>query len=354
LDRGGGTVRAFSTKTTPMPSSPTPTLVSSPATARVAAAPVRMSGSEWGILALLSLIWGGSFLFIKIAGREIPTLSIVLGRVSMASLFLYGIARWRGTNLAVGWRLWGVFALLGLFNNIVPFSLITWGETRIPLGLAAILNATTPLFSIILTHFFLHDERLSWGKAIGVGFGIVGVAVIVGPDALGGLFDNVVAQVAILGAACSYAISAIIAKKMLKLVSPIATATGQVATAAVMLAPIALFVDRPWSLPAPSAVAIWSVVALAALCTSFAYVLYFRLLAGAGATNALLVTFLIPASAILLGALFENESLHWWNFAGLALIGVGLAAIDGRAWEAWKRRGARREPPIEPAFEQSA
>jgi drug/metabolite transporter (DMT)-like permease len=228
-----------------------------------------------------------------------------------------------------GWGAWRSFFVMGLLNNLLPFSLIFWGQTQIASGLASILNATTPLFTVVLAHLLTHDEKLTGARLSGVLVGILGVTMMIGPAALQGFELHVVAQLAILAAACSYAFAGIYGRRF-RGQPPLVTAAGQVSATSLMMLPIVLLVDRPWNLPLPSTSSVLAVFALALLCTALAYLIYFRLLASAGATNLLLVTFLIPVSAILLGAVFLGERLLINQFGGMALIGLGLAAIDGR------------------------
>jgi drug/metabolite transporter (DMT)-like permease len=219
----------------------------------------------------------------------------------------------------------------GLLNNVVPFCLIVWGQTRIASGLAAILTATTPLATVLVAHVLTADEKLTGRRVAGVLVGLAGVVVMIGPDALAGLGANVLAQLAVLGAAVSYAFAGIYGRRFKALgVSPIQTAAGQVTASTVMLLPIALLVDQPWTLALPG-LQVWAaILGIAVLSTAFGYVLYFRILATAGATNVLLVTFLNPVTAILLGTVVLGERLELRHGLGMALIGLGLAAIDGR------------------------
>jgi drug/metabolite transporter (DMT)-like permease len=220
---------------------------------------------------------------------------------------------------------------MGLLNNAIPFSLIVWGQTHIASGLASILNATTPLFTILIAHGLTTDERLSKGRIAGVLIGFAGVIVLIGPQALAGLGQDVMAQLAILGAAISYGFAAIFGRRFKRMgVPPLATAAGQVTASSLLLLPVALAVDRPWILAWPD-LPVWAaILGLALLSTALAYVVFFRILASAGAVNLSLVTFLIPVSAILLGVAILGERLATTDFLGLALVGLGLAAIDGR------------------------
>ncbi|TQV77810.1 DMT family transporter [Denitrobaculum tricleocarpae] len=292
-----------------------------------------MGALEWGMVILLSLVWGGSFFFNEIAVRELPPLTVVVGRVVLASLILLTLLRFLGQRIPTSGTVWRAFFVMGFLNNVVPFTLIVWGQIHIASGVASILNATTPLFTVLVAHWMTADEKITKGRVMGVFAGLAGVAVMIGGDALTGLGVNVVAQLAVLAGALSYAFAGVYGRRFRALeVSPMATATGQVTASSVMLVPVMLIVDQPWLLPMPSAAAIGSLIGVAALSTAVAYILYFRILATAGATNLLLVTFLIPVSAVLLGVLILGEVLLPKHLTGMALIGLGLAAIDGRPW----------------------
>ena len=301
-----------------------------------------MSALEWGMLLALSLLWGGSYFFTGVAVRELPTFTVVVGRVAIAAVILLTILRLSGTPVRWSRELWLMFAGMGFLNNVVPFSLIVWGQSHVASGVAAIFNATTPLFTVLVAHFLTTDEKLTAGRVAGIVIGIVGVAVLVGFDALAGLGTNVWAQAAFLAAALSYAFAGVFGRRFRALgITPIETAAGQVTLSSIMLIPIMLYVDRPWDLPMPSAATIAALIGVAALSTALAYILYFRILATAGATNLLLVTMLIPVSAIVLGTGFLGEVLEAKHIAGMVLIGLGLAAIDGRPWRWLRRQSAR-------------
>jgi drug/metabolite transporter (DMT)-like permease len=290
-----------------------------------------MTALEWGMLLLLALVWGGSFFFVGVAIKQLPPLTIVALRVALASLILWLCAPAMGVRLPSGRTVIGAFLVMGLVNNVIPFSLIAFGQTQLASGLASILNATTPLFTVIAGHFLTEDERLTPLRVTGALCGLVGVAGMIGPQLVGGLGGGVLAELAILGAAVSYAFASVFGRRFRRLgINPIATATGQVTASSLMLIPIALLVDRPWTLPMPGVETLAAIFGLAALSTAFAYILYFRILAGAGATNVVLVTLLAPVSSIALGALVLHEHLEARHFIGLALIGLGLACIDGR------------------------
>lgn len=301
-----------------------------------------MTTLEWAMLVALASLWGGSFFFNGVAVRELPVFTVVVSRVVLAALLLILILRFKGERMPRDRRVWAAFFGMGLLNNAIPFSLIVWGQQHVGAGVASILNAATPLFAVVLAHVLTRDEKMMGGKLLGVVIGFAGVAVMIGFDALQAVGTQVVAQLACLAGALSYAFAGIFGRRFKALgVTPMTTATGQVVASSVLLVPLMLVIDRPWMLDTPSMAAVGALIGLAALSTALAYVLYFRILSTAGATNLLLVTFLIPVSAILLGVLFLDESLWPRHIAGMALIGIGLAAIDGRPWRAASRLQAR-------------
>jgi len=290
-----------------------------------------MRFADWLMLITLSVLWGGSFFFVGVAVKELPPLTIITLRVAIAALALLLFLQVTGKTLPLRREVVTAFFGMGFLNNVVPFFLIAWAQGQIASGLASIFNATMPLFTVVVAHFLTADEKLTPLRIAGVVLGIAGVIAMIGPELLSSSSNNTIAQIAILAAALSYALASIYGRRFKKLgVSPIATATGQVSASTLMLIPLMLFVDQPWTLSMPSLETWAAVVALAILATSLAYILYFRILASSGATNLSLVTFLIPVSAIILGTLFLNETLQTKHFIGMALIGAGLAAIDGR------------------------
>lgn len=305
----------------------------------------RMGPAEWAMLVALSLLWGGSFFFNGVAVRELPSLTIVLARVGIAALTLLGVLVLLRLRLPRMPGLWPAFLGMGLLNNVVPFTLFVWGQHHIASGLAAILNATTPLFTVLVAHLLTSDERLTPAKAAGVAVGLAGVAVMLGAELLAGLGVGVAAQLACLAAAMSYALAGVFGRRFRRMgVLPLATATGQVTASALVLLPLALVLDQPWTLPMPGWPTWGALIGMGVLSTALAYVLYFRILAAAGATNLLLVTFLIPVSAIMLGSMVLGERLEAKHVAGMALIGLGLALIDGRLPGPWRGASARRAP----------
>ena len=288
----------------------------------------RMTAAEWALLVGLSVLWGGSFLFVGVAVAELPPLTIVVARVALAAAALLLALRFMGVALPRERRVWVAFLGMGVLNNAIPFTLIAWGQGHIASGVASILNATTPLFTVVVAHWLTADERMTARKLAGVAIGFGGVAVMIGGAALRTLGVDVLAQLAVLAAAISYAFAGVYGRRFKAMgVAPAATAAGMLTVSTLLLLPAMLIVDRPWTLPAPSAATVAALLGLALISTALAYILYFRLLASAGATNLLLVTFLIPVSAILFGATLLGERLAPRHFLGMALIGCGLAAI---------------------------
>jgi drug/metabolite transporter (DMT)-like permease len=302
-----------------------------------------MSPLEWALLLTLSVLWGGSFFFVAIAIRELPPITLVVLRVGLAALALQAVIRIMGLRLPISRGVWAAFLVMGLLNNAIPFGLIAWGQTQVASGIASIFNATTPLFTAILAHMMTDDEKLTRNCVLGVVVGFVGVAVMFGGTALRTAGSGALAQVAMLAAAVAYAFAGVFGRRFRALgVPPLVTAAGQVIASTVILLPVMLMVDRPWTLPWPSASACAAVVGLALLSTALAYIIYFRILATAGALNILLVTFLIPVSAILLGAIVLGETLQPRHLVGMGLIWLGLIAVDGRLWAALARLAHRR------------
>lgn len=304
-----------------------------------------MTPVEWSLLITLAIMWGGSFFLIAVAVQVLPPFTIVMLRVGIAAITLNLLLIVTGHRLPIDRQAWQAFLSMGFANNLVPFVLITWGQTHIASGLASILNATTPLFAIVVAHYFTTDEKMSGGRLGGVLIGLAGVVAMVGPEALRGLSANLLAQLAVIGAAVAYAVSGVYGRRFKRLgLSPMVSATGMLTAAAIMMLPVVAWRDQPWSLPMPGFQVWLAVIGLAIVATVIAYIVYFHLLSTAGATNLLLVTFLVPVSAILLGALILGERLASIHFLGMALIGIGLAAIDGRPWRLCHRLWSQNQP----------
>lgn len=299
----------------------------------VAATPATARGpmvlKDWAQLLLLGAIWGGSFFFARIAVGELHPLVLVLFRVAIAAIALQLYLGLRGPSFRLALPHASLFFLLALTNNIIPFSLIFAGQTELGAGVASVLNATTPFWTLILANALTSDEKLSWNKLAGIALGIAGTAVMIGPGLLAGLGGPVWAKFALIGASLSYAVALMVARRFKSVPSPV-IATGQLTASTIIMIPVVLFTYGPAGLFSASPPVWAAVFALALLSTAFAYILYFNLVASAGATNASLVTLIVPASAILLGFLFLGERLELFELGGMALIALGLVTIDGR------------------------
>ena len=302
-----------------------------------------MNRRDWAILLFLALIWGAAFFFIHIAVTHVAPLTYVWLRLTIAAIALLVWMRWKGEKLSLPLPVWGAMLLLALLNNVVPFALFGWAQQHIASGLASILNATTPIWGVIVAHVFTTDERMTPRKIAGVLLGFGGVALMIGPDLLGSIGNDVLAQLACVTAALLYALAGVWARRFKRQgISPMSVTTGQLTASALVMLPVALIFDQPWQQAFPPLGAIGAILVLAVVCSAYAYVLYFRLIDSAGATNALLVTLLVPPVAIVIGALFLGEAIGARDFAGLGFIALGLAAIDGRLLSLFSAR--RRLP----------
>lgn len=290
---------------------------------------LKMGREAWVLLIALSVLWGGAFFFAAYAVREVPPLTLVLARVSLAAVALIGFAYLTGLRLPSDLKTWRSFFIMGVLNNCIPFSLIFWGQIYIASGLAAIFNATMPLFTVVLAHFLVNDEKLTMARTLGVVCGVAGVAIMIGPELLGTIGENVAAQLAILAAALSYGFASIFGRRFASQ-PPVITAAGQLSASSIILLPIVIYFEPLSSQTLPDLSISAAVLALALLSTALAYVLFFRILKLAGATNVSLVTFLIPVSAIALGVVVLDEQIEFIHIAGMAFIATGLVAIDGR------------------------
>ena len=296
-----------------------------------------MGSKDWAMLLSLSFLWGGSFFFVGVAVAELPPLTIVTLRVAIAAAILWIILSLSQHQAPKTAKLWRDLFIMGLLNNVIPFSLIVWGQTHIASGLASILNATIPLFTVVIAGWLLPDEQMTARKITGVAIGFFGVIVLMGPSSLEQVGTDTLAQLAILGAAISYGFATSFGRRFKTMgISPFQTSVGQVTASTIMLLPLALLFERPDQLANPSNEVWLAVIGLGAFSTALAYILFFNVLSSAGATNVTLVAFLVPVTAILLGWLVLDEQLDIEHFAGMLFIGLGLAAIDGRLWKKLK------------------
>ena len=293
-----------------------------------------MNPLEWGLLLLLSVLFGSSFFFIGVAVKELPTFTIVVIRVGLAAAILLAVMRVMGIKMPTDRHIWMAFFALALLNNVIPFSMIVWGQEQVASGVAAILNASTPLFGVVVAHWLTTDEKMTPPRVLGGTIGFSGVIVMIGIDAFQSMGLELLAPIAIVMATLSYAFASVFGRRFKRMgVSPISTAAGQVSASTAMLIPIALIIDQPWTLAMPGMETIGALIGLAALSTALAFVVYFRILSTAGANNVLLVTFLLPVTAILLGVVLLNEVLMPRHAPGIILIVIGLGVLDGRVWK---------------------
>jgi drug/metabolite transporter (DMT)-like permease len=293
-----------------------------------------MNPTQWLMLIVLSMLWGGSFLFLGVSVSELPIFTVIALRVGIAAIILYVAMRIAGENMPRDRAAWTAFIVMGFLNNVIPFTLLGFGQSHIASGLAAILTAATPLIGNVTAHFTWHDEPLTANRIIGMVLGLVGVGIMFLPSLLAeGFGVNVLAELACLGAAVAFGFSGVYGRTFSKLgVSPLKAGTGTLFSSSVVMIVLALLFDQPWAIPVPAPHIIAAVIGLAVLSTAVAYILYFNLLKQVGATNTLLVTILMPVFAVIFGALLLSERLEPRHFLGFGIVVLGLAATDGRVW----------------------
>ena len=287
---------------------------------------LKMGIVEWGMLLLLSAMWGSSFLFMKVAVQTIPVFTVVLGRIGLAAVLLTVYVYARGLRLPTSLADWKQLAILGFLRAALPITLFVWAGSQIDSNLSGILNSTTPLFTVIVAHFFTKDERLNGARLVGILVSMAGVVYLMGFEALQGLGSNIWGQVAVLGATCAYGFAGVYGRQSNRLPVAVSTAGFLLASTAMIL-PIALIVDQPWTLR-PEWVAVGSVVALAVFNTAVAFIIWLQLLLRAGANNTSQVTFIIPFVSILLGVVVLGEQVGWHTAIGFGLILLGLAVAQ--------------------------
>lgn len=301
-----------------------------------------MNSKNWLRLLLLSILWGGSFFFVEVALTGLPIFTIVFLRVFIGAGILLAFILIRGHKIPKGKKIWLDFLVMGILNNAIPFCMIVSGQQFISGGFASLLNATTPFFTVATAHFLTKDEKVTFGKTTGVALGITGVAVLIGLETLTGSSNKFIGIMAVLTAAISYSFAGIWGRRFKSYnIEPVVPAAGQLICSSVLLLPVMLIVDAPWSLELPG-MQVWTAVfGMALFSTALAYILYFRILSSSGATNVLLVTFLIPVNAILLGVFILSEVFKAQYLIGIFLIGLGLISIDGRLiMKIYRRRDA--------------
>lgn len=301
-----------------------------------------MDAATWGRLLALAGLWGFSFPFIKLAVTDIPPLVVLFGRVSMAAVVLGAMLALTRTPFPSGRAAWLTFLGMGLTNNLAPWWLQLWGQQYLPVGLASILNAATPAFSVVAMHL-LTEDKATPSRAAGVVLGFAGVAVLIGPGLLFSGGHQLWPELAFMLACVFYAISGVFGRRFGRLgLNSMQTAFGLMTATTIMSAPVAFIVNPPWTLATPGQAAVLALIALALVSTAIAFMLFFRILVEAGPTNVMLVTLLVPVVAIWIGVAFMGETVEPRNFAGMGLIGLGLVCIDGRAITALHRLIAGR------------
>ena len=300
-----------------------------------------MSPLAWVQLICLSMIWGASFLSTAVILREVGVVTIVAWRVGLAVLVMWAWVLMRGYRVPRSPAIWAAMLGMGLLNNVIPFSLITWSQQHIPSGLASILNATTAIFGIVIASICFADERLTARRAVGVLLGFFGVALVIGLSALQGFSPTSAGQLAMLGAALSYGLSSAFARRFISGIQPEVAAAGMLTGSTLIIVPAAIALEGVPSFNHSPAV--WmGILYISLLSTGVAYLLYYRVLASAGSGNLSMTTLLVAPIAILLGALVLGESLSAQSYAGFACIALGLMIIDGRIL----RRRARTATPL--------
>ena len=303
-----------------------------------------MDFKDWLRLILLSLLWGGSFFFVEVALTALPIFTIVFIRVLLGALILLVFIKLSGRIFPEGKKIWLELLVMGILNNVIPFCMIVNGQRYISGGFASILNATTPFFTVVTAHFLTRDEKLNARKIAGVLMGIAGVSVLIGFEAISGGSNKLIGIVSVLCAATSYSFAGVWGRRFKAYeIDPVMPAAGQLICSSLVLLPIALIVDTPWKLAMPGARVWAAILGIALLSTALAYILYFKILASSGATNVLLVTFLVPVSAVLLGVFILSETFRAQYLAGMVIIGLGLIIIDGRLLARIRRRYVREQ-----------
>lgn len=289
----------------------------------------RIDARDWSLLSVLSVLWGGSFFFNGAALGELPPLTLVFLRVALGAVILLPLLHVQGISFPKGMAGWQAFVVIGLLNNVIPFSLIVAAQTFIPSGLASILNATTPLFTVLVMAA-AGEEALQARRVAGVALGLAGVIILRGWG-IETRAEQGLGILLCLGGALSYGFAELAARRLLKDSPPLGTATFQLMASTVMMTIVAGAMEQPWRLPVPGLATWLAVLGLAALSTALAYIVFFQIIRRAGATNVMLVTLLIPVTAILLGWLVLGEPISVREITGAIVIGSALLVIDGRA-----------------------
>lgn len=287
-----------------------------------------MGSLEWSVLVLVALMFGSAFYFLKVALETVPPLTTAAGRTMLAAPLAWALVRLSGGRLPPLGRDWLPLLGLGVLAAAIPYTAVAWGQTRIASGLGGIMFATIPIFTVIAAHFLTHDEKFTTRRFLGAAVGLGGVTLVIGPEAIAGFGDHLAGEAATLWAALSYGLASIFMRRLLRY-SPIVLTAGQIICASFVMVPIALAVDRPWTL-SPNAAAYWAMAAMVIFNTVVPLVLTVWLIRRSGATNTSMLAFLMPVVAVGIGAWLLDEALAWRAYGGLALILLGAAAINAR------------------------
>ena len=301
-----------------------------------------MTLAEWLLLMLVAGFWGGSYFFTGVAIKELPVFAIVMARYAIAAPIMIALIYWMRQRFPWNRDIIKAGLFLAAFNQLIPFSLITWGQSHIPSAVASIVNAAGPIITLVMAHYITRDDRMNGARAAGVLIGFAGMGIMIGAAAMQALNVNIAAQLACVLASVSYAFGAITARKFTQnKITPVELVAAQSVTAGIILLPILLAVDKPWMLPLPSIQTWLSLLGLGLLSSTIGHLIYFRLLATAGATNLSLVSYFMPISAIMLGVVFLGEVLETRHVIGMFTIAAGLAVMDGRPWRVLRKMAHR-------------
>ncbi len=288
-----------------------------------------MPASQWLLLVLLAVMWSIGYTFVGFALRELPPITVVLGRLSIAAAILVAVVVASGLAWPRGWSGWWPYAVMAMFNNVIPFILIARGQQDIASGLASVIVATTPLWVLLLTRLFRPGERIGAQRVAGIVLGVAGVAVLFGPEALDGRGTVLVGMTLSLIGALSYGCAGVWGARF-RDVPPLLASCCQLVCSSLIVLVLCLAVDRPWTLPMPGALTLGMLVALAVFSTALAYLVFYRVLAASGGTNVMLVTLIMPPMSILFGIVLLGETFELRYAIGAAIIALGLVVIDGR------------------------
>ena len=288
-----------------------------------------MKRKDWLAFLALGTIWGSSFLWIKIAVQEVGPFTLVAFRLLFGLLGLAVVAAYTRPVFPKAWRMWLILTLIGFTNNALPYVLISWGEQYIDSAVAAILNSTTPLFAMVFAHLFLHDDRLTLHRLVGILVGFAGIVILVSRDLLSGVQMNLLGQLAVLLASVLYAGTSVFARKKTKGVSQVPLALIPLIGADIFLWGITPIVESPFMLP-QLPITWLAIIWLGLLGTCVAFLFYYYLLHSVGPTRTTLVTYIFPLVGVILGVVFLDELLDWHLLVGGLLVVGSILVVNSR------------------------